>query len=141
MQWLVHVIWEVSAAGLRRAQAKLSCKLNWVVGGRIRWFESYMPSHAVALRDRGVANGQGLLNGHRRTDNVASDVMRRKSARTGRERFATAVEHAEGRRQRGEVVFRQSILRRHRAGRKRSNACRCRLRQVRSPFSRSNGMA
>ena len=33
--------------GLRLPQAKLSRKSNQVARGRIRWFESYMPSHAV----------------------------------------------------------------------------------------------
>ena len=43
----------VSVAGLARTQAKLSCEFNQVARGRIRRFESYMPSHAVALRERG----------------------------------------------------------------------------------------
>jgi hypothetical protein len=37
----------VSAAGLAPPQAKLSRKSNQVARGRIRRFESYMPSHAV----------------------------------------------------------------------------------------------
>ena len=35
-----------------RPLAKLSRKSNQVASGRIRWFESYMPSHAVGLRER-----------------------------------------------------------------------------------------
>jgi hypothetical protein len=38
--------------GLRLPQAKLSRKSNQVARGRIRRFESYMPSHAVGLRER-----------------------------------------------------------------------------------------
>ena len=38
--------------GLRLPPAKLSRKSNQVARGRIRWFESYMPSHAVGLRER-----------------------------------------------------------------------------------------
>src|SRR6266511_4559970 len=37
----------VSAAGLRPLQAKLSRNSNQIARGRIRQFESYMPSHAV----------------------------------------------------------------------------------------------
>ena len=37
-------------SGLRLSQAKLSRKSNQVARGRIRRFESYMPSHAVRLR-------------------------------------------------------------------------------------------
>ena len=38
--------------GLRLPQAKLSRKSNQVARGRIRRFESYMPSQAVGLRER-----------------------------------------------------------------------------------------
>ena len=38
--------------GLRLPQAKLSRKSNQVARGRIRRFESFMPSHAVGLRER-----------------------------------------------------------------------------------------
>ena len=37
---------------LRLPPAKLSLKSNWVARGRICWFESYMPSHAVRLPTR-----------------------------------------------------------------------------------------
>ena len=38
--------------GLRLPQAKLSRQSNQVARGRIRRFESYMPSHAVRLQTR-----------------------------------------------------------------------------------------
>jgi len=38
--------------GLRLPQAKLSRKSNQVARGRIRRFESYMPSHAVVSNSR-----------------------------------------------------------------------------------------
>ena len=41
--------------GLRLPQAKLSRKSNQVARGRIRRFESYMPSHAVGLHERYTA--------------------------------------------------------------------------------------
>jgi hypothetical protein len=61
----------VSAAGLRPLQAKLSRNSNQIARGRIRQFESYMPSHAVSsLRSREEPrNGQSA--GKRLVTNIA----------------------------------------------------------------------
>ena len=54
--------------GLRLPQAKLSRKSNQVARGRIRRFESYMPSHAVRLQrvttTSLMAHGILRLHGH-----------------------------------------------------------------------------
>jgi hypothetical protein len=53
--------------GLRLPQAKLSRKSNQVARGRIRWFESYMPSHAVGSLRAYLAMGAELERGRFRS--------------------------------------------------------------------------
>jgi hypothetical protein len=52
------------APDLRLAQAKLSRNSNQIARGRIRQFESYMPSHAVSLHrhlQAGLGNPRGYV--------------------------------------------------------------------------------
>ena len=73
----------VSAAGLAPIQAKLSRNSNQIARGRIRRFESYMPSHAV------VSNFMNLKTAHRPCSRTAG--VRQHSRTTCCGRFATAV--------------------------------------------------
>ena len=58
--------------GLRPPQAKLSRNSNEVARGRILWFESYMASHAVGLREGRFGGKQPDLSAVRRDERLAT---------------------------------------------------------------------